>query len=199
MSERIYSSHRYSFDDAKGECIAHIKVYERHGAIWLSDLWVHAEHRRQGRATRLMRAALARYGCETIYLEASPYTDQAVDLGTLTAWYGRFGFVATDVPNVMVRPATDLREPLAALAHEQWSGWMQYMLAKCQINDDGSVTIPAKYHQALFRQMTTPYAELSELEKDGDRAEAERVLILLNAELFGRGNPMTEAAPKDLS
>lgn len=198
MSEQPYSSHRYSFDDAKGECIAHIKVIERYGTIWLTDLWVHPEHRKQGRATRLMEVALARYGCETIYLEASPYTDQAVDLGHLTAWYGRFGFVVTDVPNILMRPATDLREPLAALAHEQWSGWMRYLFEKAPPNIDGTVTLPAWAVDRWTRQMQTPYADLSAQEKESDRAEAERVLIVVNGVLFG-SNPITEAAPEERS
>lgn len=73
----------------------------------------------------------------------------------------------------------NLREQLAALAHEQWSAWMRYMLGKCLVNEDGSLTIPAAYYQALFRQMTTPYAELGEHEKESDREEADKVLALI--------------------
>jgi len=73
----------------------------------------------------------------------------------------------------------DLREQLAALAHEQWAGWMRYMLSRCQSNDDGSVTIPYAYYRALFRQMTTPYAELSEQEKNADREEADKMLQII--------------------
>lgn len=110
MSEQVYISHRYSFDDAKGECIAHLKVFERHGVTWFTDLWVHADYRTQGRATTLLQTALVRFGSEPIYLEASPYADQAIDLATLMEWYGRFGFVATDVPNIMVRPVERARQ-----------------------------------------------------------------------------------------
>jgi GNAT superfamily N-acetyltransferase len=107
MSDRVLISHRYKFDDGKGETIAHLMVFERNGTIWLTDLWVHPEHREQGRARRLMEAAIARFGSEDIYLEAQPYTDQPVDLTALTAWYGGFGFVATDVPNVLRRSAKE--------------------------------------------------------------------------------------------
>ncbi len=72
-----------------------------------------------------------------------------------------------------------MRERLAALAHEQWSGWMRYMLGKCTENPDGSITVPAGYVRALKRQMNTPYAELTEGERDSDREEADRVLLVL--------------------
>lgn len=105
MTEQVLISHRYRFDDSKGEPIAHVTLYEKGGVLWLTDLWTHPEYRRQGRAGRLLAAALARFGGEVIYLEVSPYTDQPVELATLAAWYGRFGFEATDVPNVLRRPA----------------------------------------------------------------------------------------------
>ena len=59
------------------------------------------------------------------------------------------------------------REILAALAHRQWSGWMQYL-------------IPSGYVQALERQMSTKYTQLTEAEKDLDRKEADKVLAALS-------------------
>jgi hypothetical protein len=73
----------------------------------------------------------------------------------------------------------DTREQLAALAHEQWSGWMDYMFSKCTILPGDMLAIPAWAVARWTRQMQTPYAELSEEEKDSDRAEADRVLALL--------------------
>ena len=76
----------------------------------------------------------------------------------------------------------DLREQLAALAHEQWSGWMRYLFSKCVPNADGSgVTVPAAYESALVRQMTTAFEWLSDAEKDSDRYEADRVLAIVTA------------------
>jgi hypothetical protein len=73
-----------------------------------------------------------------------------------------------------------VREALAELIHDdQWSGWMNYFTGKCQVNDDGSLTVPAGYIAALRRQMMTPYHELSEAEKDSDRQEADKVLALI--------------------
>lgn len=77
----------------------------------------------------------------------------------------------------------DLREQLATLAHEQWSGWMEYFLDKCHANEDGSLTVSVGYVTALKRQMTTPYAWLTEQEKDSDRKEADKVLSLVRAHI----------------
>jgi hypothetical protein len=72
-----------------------------------------------------------------------------------------------------------MREALADLAHQQWSGWMRHMLDKCHDDEEGNVVIPRGYALALARQMGTPYAELTEEEKDADRAEADKFLELI--------------------
>lgn len=72
-----------------------------------------------------------------------------------------------------------MREKLAALCHEQWSGWMEYLFAKGTLNDDGTWTMPAWAVERWTRQMKTPYAELSADEQDADRAEADRFLALM--------------------
>lgn len=84
----------------------------------------------------------------------------------------------------------DLREQLAALAHEQWSGWMEYMFSKChpgqaRLDDgtfvpNGTMVIPAWATERWMRQMSTPYAELPESEKESDRQEADRVLAIVS-------------------
>jgi hypothetical protein len=72
------------------------------------------------------------------------------------------------------------REILAALAHRQWSGWMQHFFSKCEVGDDGVLIVPAGYVQALERQMYAKYAQLTEAEKELDRQEADKVLAALN-------------------
>ena len=76
----------------------------------------------------------------------------------------------------------EIRERLAELAHQQWTGWMRYFFQKCQWNDDGSITVPAAYVTALYKQMDTPYEKLSKLEQDSDRAEADKMLAVINRE-----------------
>jgi len=74
------------------------------------------------------------------------------------------------------------REALAALAHEQWSGWMRYLFAKTQpIGYHGAEAIPPLLVERWKRQMMTPYADLPESEQESDRKEADRVLALLAA------------------
>lgn len=73
-----------------------------------------------------------------------------------------------------------MREKLAALAHEQWSGWMSYLFEKSTENPDGTVTIPAWAVDRWKRQVKTPYSELSELERESDRVEADRVIEIVS-------------------
>ena len=74
----------------------------------------------------------------------------------------------------------ELRESLADLCHEQWSGWMKYMLSKGVLNNDGSWTMPPEFVTRWGMQMTTPYVLLTESEQNSDRTEADKFLALLS-------------------
>ncbi|PDT05476.1 hypothetical protein, partial [Rhizobium sp. M1] len=63
-------------------------------------------------------------------------------------------------------------EGLAHIEHERWSHWQKYMHAKGIRQTDGSLLIPADLVAQWDRQIATPYAELSENEKDADSDEA---------------------------
>lgn len=84
-----------------------------------------------------------------------------------------------------MRTPDELREQLAALAHEQWTGWMQHLYSRCLVYR----TISQDDWDRWARQMATPYANLSEAEKDSDRKEADRVLALLS--VVATPNPQT--------
>jgi hypothetical protein len=73
----------------------------------------------------------------------------------------------------------DVREQLAAYAHNAWAGWMMYLFNKAQAHPDGTVTIPAWAVARWQRQMHTAYADLPEAEKASDRAEADKMLALM--------------------
>lgn len=73
----------------------------------------------------------------------------------------------------------DLREQLAALAHEQWAGWMKYLFEQSIEGGDGRVEIPALFVARWKRQMYTLYTDLPENEKESDRAEADKVLRVI--------------------
>jgi len=72
-----------------------------------------------------------------------------------------------------------LREKLANLCHEQWSGWMKYLFSKCELTWKDGVHIPIEYAERWQRQMETPYSKLSASEQDSDRKEADKFLALL--------------------
>ena len=56
---------------------------------------------------------------------------------------------------------------------------MAYLFSKSQTNADGTVTLPAWAVERWKRQVATPYANLTEAEKDSDREEADRVLAII--------------------
>lgn len=83
----------------------------------------------------------------------------------------------------------DLREALSDESHEIWSSWTRWQFSVCTQNEDGSLTIPASLVERWTRQMNTPYADLTEREKDSDREQADKILTVL-------GN-VTEGASHD--
>jgi hypothetical protein len=70
--------------------------------------------------------------------------------------------------------AQEIREKLAAYAHEAWSGWMKYMLSKACFH------LPNPHVERWKRQMRTAYTDLPEAEKESDRAEADRMLAIMS-------------------
>lgn len=87
-------------------------------------------------------------------------------------------------PNHRTAAYEHLREDLAALEHNQWALWTRYMLAALQplmmpVPCDDTSALAMRRLEGWQRQVDTPYAELSEDEKDKDREWADRVLHLL--------------------
>lgn len=100
--------------------------------------------------------------------------------------------VGTQVPTIgaNVGTPTEVREALAALCHEQWSGWMEYLFSKCVTNlEPGCMILPRWAVDRWQRQMTTAYGDLSAEEKDSDRAEADRILALLDSSTPSQAEP----------
>ena len=65
-----------------------------------------------------------------------------------------------------------LRETLARLEHDQWCEWSRSLA-------ESEALEPARL--AAWRERWVPYAELSEADKDLDRAYADRVIRLLES------------------
>jgi hypothetical protein len=100
----------------------------------------------------------------------------------------------------------DKREALAALEHDQWAHWTRHMLEVLRLAIDAGLSIPrtmareaAEGHprgramrpewraiedaiSRWERQINTPYAELTEKEKNSDRVWADKVLAELDRE-----------------
>lgn len=64
-----------------------------------------------------------------------------------------------------------LLERLAALEHDQWAHWTRYLLAN----------MTRENVERWRRQIETPYAELSEKEKESDREWARKVVQIVRA------------------
>ena len=73
-----------------------------------------------------------------------------------------------------------LREELAAYAHEAWAGWMKYLFDESEDGAHGTVVIPKKSADRWKIQMATGYADLPESMKPSDRAEADKMLGIVN-------------------
>lgn len=93
----------------------------------------------------------------------------------------------------------DKREALAALEHEQWAHWTRYMLKTLEpllspnlrwhpdVRENAEAAL-----ERWKRQINTPYADLSEKEKDSDREWADKVL-----EITGTASPLDGSVRPD--
>lgn len=82
----------------------------------------------------------------------------------------------------------DLVETIADFMHGQWSHWMKYLYSRLEYNMIPNVPATTEFPMKIRwyeydrwqRQMNTPYAELSEKEKDSDREFARKLIELLD-------------------
>lgn len=72
--------------------------------------------------------------------------------------------------------ALDIREWLAAIEHERWAHWQQYLHSVCERTDDGRLIIPADKVEHWEKQIATQYSELPEHSKESDREQVDRYL-----------------------
>jgi primosomal protein N' len=78
-----------------------------------------------------------------------------------------------------------LVEWMADFYHEQWAGWLRWMLPR--LSEENI----ARWQ----RQMQTAYADLPEAEKESDRVEARRALALVGAWLNQRDHTTEGRGP----
>ncbi|WP_280492905.1 hypothetical protein [Nocardia asiatica] len=77
----------------------------------------------------------------------------------------------------------ELMEQLAAIEHERWAHWQRHMHSRCTIGADGSLTIPAELAARWTSQMSTPYEDLPEEQRESDREQVRRYLPILEEAL----------------
>ena len=71
----------------------------------------------------------------------------------------------------------EIKEDLAELCHTQWSGWMKYLFSKSTMKD-GECIIPRWATDRWLRQSATDYHNLTNDEKESDRKEADKFIVL---------------------
>ncbi|MCK5602218.1 hypothetical protein KAR91_10125 [Candidatus Pacearchaeota archaeon] len=67
-------------------------------------------------------------------------------------------------------------ERMADVVHQVWCVWMEYMFKQGHVSSFKEFVISPEPHGRWRRQMITPYAQLSEGEKQSDRDIARRYL-----------------------
>lgn len=73
----------------------------------------------------------------------------------------------------------ELIERLAALEHDRWSGWMNYLFTQGYSREDGAFVIDPESVRWWQHLIDTPYAELTERSKESDRQEVRKTLDVL--------------------
>ena len=76
----------------------------------------------------------------------------------------------------------ELIEALADKEHASWARWMAYLFSVCDdevIGDPDGVSIRGELARAWKQQIETPYAALSEREKQLDRDEVAHILPII--------------------
>ena len=104
----------------------------------------------------------------------------------------------------------ELLELIADFMHHQWSRWMKYVYNHAVTVDESSETLAwtsetgkigyifnTNLYNRWLRQMNTPYAELSEKEKDSDREWARKLIILLDKNTYGKLHILERAKQDD--
>jgi hypothetical protein len=70
---------------------------------------------------------------------------------------------------------SDIFETLAAIEHERWADWQRYVHGLCVQGQ-----IPQQHYDRWERQISTPYDQLSEQEKESDRDQVRRYWHLIS-------------------
>lgn len=75
----------------------------------------------------------------------------------------------------------ELIEQLAAIEHERWADWQRWVHSQGIRMHDGGILLLPPTVERWERQINTPYAALTEREKQSDREQVERYRPLIEA------------------
>jgi hypothetical protein len=78
---------------------------------------------------------------------------------------------------------SDLIERLADAEHASWARWMEYLFSTCIPGPYGTLILQPENIEHWRRQIETPYADLSEREKQSDRDEVAHIMPFIEAAL----------------
>ena len=73
----------------------------------------------------------------------------------------------------------ELKSELAAVQHEIWAHWMQYLFSICIEEDDGCYIIPSIFADRWKRQIATHYDHMSPKEQASDLEQVDRFMPIL--------------------
>lgn len=73
----------------------------------------------------------------------------------------------------------DILDQLAAIEHERWAHWQQYVHSHSHRREDGSLTIPPELVARWERLIATKYADLTDEERKSDLDQVQRYLPTL--------------------
>lgn len=88
----VQHRHEFCIVSDENETIATATVFFRPDGLYISNVWVHAKHRRKGLATKIIQAVLDTYGLQDLYLGVFPFIDQPMNEEELMVFYQKFGF-----------------------------------------------------------------------------------------------------------
>jgi len=103
MTVIVSSQHKFYIANGRGEEVASAEVYEKQDTLWITNVWVHPDYRKQGFAAAIFNDILRCYKNSDLYLGVHGFTDRPLSDEQLAAWYKKFGFKETSVPSIMMR------------------------------------------------------------------------------------------------
>jgi predicted GNAT family N-acyltransferase len=91
--------------DSDGQTITEGESYVRHGVRWIGRVWVKDTFRRTELGRALLGTMVREFKDVPLYLQVLAYDGQIMPDELLIKWYAGFGFGATEVPGILLRPA----------------------------------------------------------------------------------------------